>query len=188
MKYDKMITGEKCYLSPICLDDAPLYREWLNDLEVSVNLAARPSLLTLERERELLEKISRSESDVIFGIHDLKNDKLIGNCGLHGIDTINRKAMFGIFIGDKKYWGKGFGEEATNLIIDFGFSLLNLNSIFLNVYSFNRRGIRCYEKCGFRMAGKLRQARIVAGKHYDVVYMDILAKEFRKSRLAGLVK
>ncbi|HBC73766.1 MAG: GNAT family N-acetyltransferase [Candidatus Wallbacteria bacterium GWC2_49_35] len=188
MKYDKIVSGKKCYLSPVNLEDAVLYKEWLNDLEVSSNLNFRPFILTLEKEKEMLEKLVKSETDVLFGIVDKKSDKLIGNCGLMGIEPINRKSLFGIFIGDKKYWGKGYGEEATNLILDFGFNMLNLHNIFLTVFSFNKRGIRCYEKCGFKHAGKLREARLVAGKHYDVVYMDILDREFKNSTLKNFIE
>lgn len=188
MKYDRIVSGKKCYLTPVSLEDAALYKEWLNDLEVSVNLNVRPYILTIEKEKELLEKLVKSETDALFGIVDKKSDKLIGNCGLMGIEPINRKAMFGIFIGDKKYWGKGYGEEATNLILDFGFNMLNLHNIFLTVFSFNKRGIRCYEKCGFRHAGKLRELRLVAGKYYDVVYMDILDREFKNSTLKNFIE
>lgn len=183
MKYDKIISGKKCYLSPVSLDDAALYKEWLNDIELSTNLNIKPYNLTIEKEKEILEKLVKSESDSVFGIVDKKNDKLIGNCGLMGLEHINRKAMFGIFIGDKKYWGKGYGEEATNLILDFGFNLLNLHNIFLTVFSYNKRGIRCYEKCGFKTAGRLREMRLIAGKYHDVIYMDILENEFKNSKL-----
>ncbi len=187
MKYDSIVSGEKCYLSSICMEDAALYKEWLNNLEVSANLNMRPYILTFEKEKEVLEKIVKSENDVIFGIIDKKSDKLIGNCGLMMVEHINRKAMFGIFIGDKKNRGKGYGEEATRLTLDFGFNMLNLHNIFLTVFSFNKRGIRCYEKCGFKYAGRLREARIIAGKCYDIVYMDILEREFKHSKLKKII-
>jgi len=178
MKYFKKLVGEKCYLSPVSVEDAEKYTEWLNDMEVLVNLTMISQVVTLEGEREYLNGIAKDTHNCTFGIIDLKTDKLIGNCGLHNINKVNSHAMFGIFIGDKAFWNKGYGYEATRLILDFGFNILNLNNIFLGVYEFNKRAIKCYEKCGFKKIGNHRQCKIISGKKYDVVLMDMLAEEF----------
>jgi RimJ/RimL family protein N-acetyltransferase len=81
-------------------------------------------------------------------------------------------------IGDKNYWNQGYGQEATRLLLDYGFNLLNLNSIMLGVFSFNQRAIKAYRRVGFREIGLRRQARIINGQKYDVLEMDILAEEF----------
>ena len=70
------------------------------------------------------------------------------------VNHIFRKAELGIFVGEKEYWGKGYGTEATELLLDFAFNILNLNSIMLIVNSFNERAIKSYEKCGFKLIGK----------------------------------
>jgi RimJ/RimL family protein N-acetyltransferase len=87
--------------------------------------------------------------------------------------------MLGIVIGEKAYWNKGFGQEATRLLLDFGFNLLNLNSVILGTFAFNQRAIAAYRKVGFKEIGRRREGRILAGKKYDVIFMDILAEEFR---------
>jgi RimJ/RimL family protein N-acetyltransferase len=97
------------------------------------------------------------------------------------MDQVNRTAECGMFIGNKEYWDKGYGEEAANLLLDYAFNILNLNSLMLRVYSFNRRAIRYYEKCGFRKIGKRRKAKILGNREYDVVYMDTLANELKES-------
>jgi len=66
-------------------------------------------------------------------------------------------------------------------MLDYGFSVLNLNSVELGVYAFNLRAIRCYEKVGFKRAGVRREARIIAGVPHDTIVMDILASEFGES-------
>ena len=177
MKYFKKLIGEKCYLSPINIDDASQYAEWLNDLEVSVYFKTLVQQITLEREREILTEMSKNQHQT-FGIVETASDKLIGNCGLFDIDKINRNAEFGIFIGDKQYWNKGFGTEAAKLILDYGFNILNLHNIRLEVYDFNKRAIKSYEKAGFKIIGRRREAKIIGGKKYDEIYMDILASEF----------
>lgn len=176
MRYFKKIIGERLYLSPINIEDAEQFTEWLNDLDITINLLLSPHIYTIEKEREALEKLSKEGHN--FSIIDLKKNELIGNCGLLNVNQLNRTAEVGIFIGNKDYWNKGYGTEALNLLLDYAFNLLNLNSIFLPVHSFNKRAIKCYKKCGFKEIGIRREAYIVGGKKYDQLYMDILASEF----------
>ncbi|WP_027339748.1 GNAT family N-acetyltransferase [Halonatronum saccharophilum] len=177
MKYFKKIVGERVYLSPMNPNDVEKYTKWINDLEVSINLGNPAQIYSLGKEKELLEELSKEGNNL--AIVDLERDELIGNCGLMNINQINRTAELGIFIGDKGYWSKGFGREAINLLLDYGFNLLNLNNILLKVYSFNKRAIKCYKRCGFKEIGRRREAYILGNKRYDFIYMDILASEFK---------
>ncbi len=186
MKYYKQLIGEKIYLSPPNTDDASLYCEWINDLEISINLNTEWSV-NEEQEKELLRELLRGNNKV-FGIIHGENDKLIGSVGFHDIDYINGGAQFGIFIGDKKYWDKGYGTEATQLILDFGFNILNLHNIYLFVYAYNKRAIKCYENIGFKIFGKRRNARLIGGKRYDIVFMDILRDEFTSPYVINIIE
>ncbi|MDD4288390.1 MAG: GNAT family protein [Atribacterota bacterium] len=177
MKYFKKIVDKNLYLSPINIDDAQQFTEWVNNLDLTLNLSIAPCIFTIEQEKQILENLYKEGYH--FSIIKLKNDELIGICGLLSVDKINRTAEAGIFIGSKKYWNKGYGTEAMNLLLDYSFNLLNMNSIFLRVHSFNKRAIRCYKKCGFKEIGIRREAYILGGETYNQVYMDILAKEFK---------
>ncbi len=159
------------------MDDAEQYCEWINDAEVNKFMVFSSHQIGIAGEKAILEDMIRRGSQ-IFAIIDKEKDELIGNCSLFDIDHLNRKAEFGIFIGNKTFWGKGYGTEATRLILDYGFNILNLNSIMLRVYSYNKRGIRSYEKSGFKVIGSHREAKIIGSKKYDEIYMDILAGEF----------
>lgn len=176
MRYFKKIAGERVYLSPINVEDAEKYTEWINDLDVTINLSLAPNVYSLEMEREALIRLSKEGYN--FAIVTLDNDKLIGNCGLLNVNLIHRTAEAGIFIGNKDYWNKGYGTEAMKLLLDYGFNLLNLNNIMLRVLSFNKRAIKSYEKCGFKEIGRRREAYIIGNKKYDFIFMDILASEF----------
>jgi RimJ/RimL family protein N-acetyltransferase len=90
-------------------------------------------------------------------------------------------------IGDKEFQNRGYGQEAIRLLLDYAFNLLNLNSVMLGTYAFNTRAIAAYKKVGFREIGRRRQARLIAGKAYDDIFMDILAEEFEGSVIAPLV-
>ncbi|HPF08704.1 MAG: GNAT family protein [Candidatus Cloacimonetes bacterium] len=176
MKYFRKLVGDKCYLSPVSLEDAERYTEWVNDLEIGQFVLFATQIYDVEREREALKHLMNS--DVVFAIIEKDTNKVIGNCGLHGVNEVHRRASFGIFIGEKTYWNQGIGAEATALILDYGFNILNLKSISLEVVSFNKRAVKCYEKVGFKLIGTRRKAAFMAGEYHDVLLYDILADEF----------
>ena len=181
MKYFKKLLGDNIYLSPRSIEDVEKYTEWLNDFETTDYTGRSGMIYTLEAEKRYLEDCAIAENEAGFAIIDLKKDKIIGTCGLNQIDNINRTAVLGIFIGDKEERNKGYGTEAMNLILDFGFNYLNLHSIKLDLIEVNKRALRCYQKCGFKEYGRRRKCRFVNGKYYDLIGMDILAEEFTGS-------
>ena len=170
--YFKKLIGTRCYLSPINPNDAEKFTEWLNDLEVTVNLQLYNGVINTEHEKSFLDTLSKEHN---YSIIDTAADELIGNCGFMDVDHLNRTAEAGIFIGNKNYWGKGYGTEALSLLIDYGFKALNLHNIQLRVYSFNKRAIRAYEKTGFKQIGIRREALYRNLKWHDIIYMDILS-------------
>ena len=176
MKYFKKLVGDRIYLSPRSTEDAELFTQWLNDFETTDYLGRSGFLMTLEGEKEYLEKNNCPEAN--FAIVTLDSDKLIGTVSLESINHINRCATLGIFIGDKNYRSQGYGTEAIRLILEYGFKYLNLKNIKLDLMEFNERALKCYEKCGFKEYGRRRKCRFVDGKYYDSIEMDILAEEF----------
>lgn len=180
MTYYRKMVGEKCYLSPVQHEDAAAWAAWMNDLEVSLPLGDEAyTVYALEKMQAEITDVINSQAH-IFSIVDCKNNALIGRCLLFSIDPVNRSAMFGIVIGEKSYWNHGYGQEATRLMLDYAFNLLNLHSVMLGVFSFNQRAIKAYERVGFKVIGQRREARLIAGKAYDAILMDILEAEFRE--------
>ena len=179
MKYFKKLLGEKIYLSPRNTEDVEKFVKWLNDFETTDYIGRSGALVTIEAEKEYLEKHTKEEAT--FGIVELKTDELIGTISLEDISYINRRATLGVFIGKKESRNKGYGTEAIKLILDYGFNYLNLNNIKLDVMEFNERAIACYKKCGFKEYGRRRKSEFTNGKYYDRISMDILAEEFKNS-------
>lgn len=176
MSYYRKLIGERLYLSPINPEDAETYTRWLNDLETTLNLQLATKVISLGREKDLLDEMQRDGFN--FAIVLKENDELIGNCGLLNTDLVQKTSEFGIFIGEKKHRGQGYGTEAIRLLLDFAFNLLNLHSVYLRVRSFNEAGQQCYRKIGFKEIGRRRECVLVSGTYYDEIYMDILADEF----------
>jgi RimJ/RimL family protein N-acetyltransferase len=177
--YFRKIVGKKCYLSPIDTNDAEKFTEWLNDMELLVNLQLYGGIINPESEKEFLHNLSREHN---YSIIDPETDKLIGNCGFLDIDHLNQTAEIGIFIGDKNYLNKGYGTEAFSLLIDYGFKALNLHNIMLKVYEYNERAIKVYEKIGFKRIGLRREALLRNLERHNIVYMDILPDDFYKNK------
>ena len=181
--------GQQVALGPTRRDLLPLYLRWANDFEVTRTIGVSARIMTLEAEQVWLARMSGdSEHDVLFTIYLRDGLRPIGMSGLHGIDPRNRTAEFGIMIGEKDCWGRGYGTEATRLVLDYGFNVVGLHNIMLRVFASHRRAIRTYERAGFKQAGRRRQARWLAGQLEDVVWMDCLASEFESPVLRGLLR
>lgn len=172
------LIGSKVYLRPLEREDAPLFVPWANDSAVTRTLEALYHPINLQIEVDFIDRMYKSEHNVVLGIAVRGTDALIGVTGLHQIDYKNRRTVFGIFIGEKNEWGKGYGTEATALITGYAFETLNLHRVSLRVYEDNERGIRAYEKVGFKKEGVLRQDIYREGRYWDTFMMGILHEEW----------
>ena len=177
-KYLKKLIGDNIYLSPISLDDIEEYAQMVNDIKVSVGLGylSYTNIIDFESEKEFLISVKKEK---MFAVRLLENDELLGNVGFKSVGEIHRTAEMGIMLGNPKYQRKGYGMEAINLLLDYGFSFLNLRNISLNVFEYNEVAYKLYKKIGFKEAGRLRKAVEILGKTYDVIIMDMLKEEFQ---------
>ena len=172
------MSEERERLRSITEADLPDYVRWLNDPEVTEFTAMESGSITLEGEREWFEHISDPDSRIRNWAIEV-DGRHIGNCALH-LDASGQTAGFGIVIGDKGQWGKGYGTAALREVLRIGFEEMGLHRIHLDAFAGNARGIRCYEKCGFRHEGLHRKARLKRGQWIDVVSMAILREEYSR--------
>jgi RimJ/RimL family protein N-acetyltransferase len=178
------LVGQRVYLRPFQRDDAPLLVRSMNDPAVRGALGfERP--ITLEEEESFLARLAGNKELVLLGVVARDEDRLVGSTGLSAIQPSSRQAQFGVFIGGPEEWGKGYGTEATELMVGYGFETLNLNRIWLHVFEDNLRAIRVYEKVGFAREGLLRQAAFRDGRYLDEVSMAVLQEEWRRGHPRG---
>jgi RimJ/RimL family protein N-acetyltransferase len=171
-----MIRGIKTRLRALEHNDLSHFVRWINDPEVRRFMIMRYPL-SMTEEEQWWEGFLQRQNDHIFAI-EAEDGTYVGNIGLHDIQRENRRAVLGIIIGEKAYWGRGYGADAIRAVLRWAFGYLNLNRVTLSVYSYNERAIRCYQKCGFRHEGTMRQAHYVDGQYFDEWVMGVLRDEF----------
>lgn len=177
-----MYVGERIRLREYRKEDIEQRLRFINDPEILRYLESGiPYPLTLNEELKWFESVSAFKDTYRFAIETLEDSQYIGDCGINSIDWKNSVASAVIFIGNKKYLGKGYGTDAMKTLLDFVFMEMNLNKVRLNVYSFNERAVKSYEKCGFKQEGVLRQEIFRNGNYYDTIVMGILRDEFLKA-------
>lgn len=172
----KKIQGEKIFLSPIEKEEISYFHQFINDMEMSVLTGTFSMVVNREKEAEYFQDL---EDTVQLGIHEMETGKIIGLVEFMNISSIGRSAEIGISIGESEERNQGFGREALELMLEFGFRTLNFHSIYLTVVDGNARGMHLYESIGFKEAGRLREHRFVNGIYRDVLYMDLLREEFK---------
>ena len=175
-----VIRSQRLYLRPAERADLPVFVRWFADAETTRSLAVRaPFSLAMEEKWFSQVVDGQGRSHYHFVICTLPAGRPIGTADLRNIDLENGRAEFGISIGEKDEWNKGYGTEALGAICDFGFGALRLERISLEVYEDNARAIRSYEKAGFRHEGRLRHAHFTKGRHCDVLVMALLREEWQ---------
>ncbi len=154
-------------LGPLCRNLLPLYARWINDPETAPAVGSYLPF-TAERETEWYEKEARSETNIPFTIYERTALRPIGTVALMGVDYRNRKAEFGIGIGEPDYRNKGYGTETTRLMLDYAFNVVGLHNVMLGVFEFNGGAIRAGGDPGLR-EGRLQgdwapQAELLRGR------------------------
>jgi RimJ/RimL family protein N-acetyltransferase len=160
-------------------EDEPLLFQWFNDPEVTEFLAMRYPL-SHAREREFIEgQKAPGYGHAGFAVVTLAEGQLIGGVDLLQTSPENRSARLGIALGDKKRWDGGYGTDTMRVVCRFGFEMMNLHRIELDVYADNQRAQHVYEKVGFRVEGCRREALFKYGRYRDVIVMGLLEGELK---------
>lgn len=167
------ISGKKTLLRVLRKKDLGKSLIWLKDPSVNMFLSHSFDDYTEEQEIKWFEFVQNSNNDVVFAIEDINTNLYIGNCALHKIDWENKNCEMGIVIGEKDYWNHGYGSDTVRSIINFALFDLNLKSIKLEVYRYNRRAINVYKKYGFKLIKIEKKSHFYNGKYWDTYIMEL---------------
>ena len=180
----EFIAGSQVYLRAFRAEDlTERYLGWLNDPEATRYMESGIFPSTMRDLESFYQRIAVSRSDVLMAVIDKGSGEHIGNMKLGPIQWVHRSAIFGIMIGEKKFWGRGVGREATRLMVEYGFDRLNLNRIDLGVFAEHEAGVRCYQKLGFKVEGRLRQDLFQDGEYKDRLWMGLLRSEYERRQM-----
>ncbi len=179
-----MLKGERVQLRSFELSDLDeVMKHWNSmDLRNRVGSADRGPQSRSDEEEWIRNtwKERQEKRGFTLAIASIAENKLIGGISLFNINWVSRSAMFGISIYDPKNRGKGYGQEATRLILDFAFKTLNLHRVELFTFDFNTEAQKTYRKVGFKEIGRRREAAFIDGQYHDAIDMDILNDEWQK--------
>ncbi len=184
-----LFEGERVALGPFQRSQIDLWVRWMNNPEMTRTLG-EVGVFTREQEEHFYDSISAQprQSDLVaFAIYERASRRPIGTTQIRAINRANGTATFGFMIGEPEFWNRGFGSEATRLVLDYAFNAIGLHNVELRVFDNNPRGQRAYEKAGFRYVGRRREAYKLGQVRYDEIIMDALASEFESPVLARLL-
>ena len=166
-------------LKPLCSENVHPFYKWINDEEViRYSLSYFSKIKTEEEIKVWFLNMLNEKKSLNLGIFIKNSNDLIGYAGISKISEMNKSGEYFIFIGEKQHWGKGIGTEVTKEVIEIGFNKLDLNRIMLTVSELNIGGIKAYERVGFIIEGRLRQACLRSGGFHDKIVMSILKHEW----------
>lgn len=176
------LEGRKTILRPInkATDVIPVTR-WINDPEVTVFLKAY-SPHSEESEKGWFESLDKDKNNIVLAIEaKIGSDgeiQFIGLMGIHHIDWRLQSATTGAIIGEKEFWGKGFGTDAKMILLDYAFNTLGLRKICSSVIAYNKRSLNYSLHCGYKLEGTFRKHSFRKGKYWDAYQLGIFKEEW----------
>lgn len=173
-----MLKGKKVLLRPMKQEDVARQHAFNQDPELYGLDSTYPRVSPLERAQAFYGSRTKDDENIApFAIE--AEGKYIGHCSLMDLQNRYGNLELGIMIGDRAYWGRGYGREAVRLLLDYGFHYLGARRVVLTTHAKNERAIRCYLACGFVEEGRPRKVVWIEGEYTDLVEMSILREEWQ---------
>jgi RimJ/RimL family protein N-acetyltransferase len=170
------LEGKRVVLRPVQRADIPHFLKWVNDQEVTRYLRACMPVMEADEEGWFESLHKKKQTDIVLTL--VVCGKPIGLMGIHQIDWIARTAFTGALIGEKNYWGKGYGSEAKMLLLDFAFNSLGLRKICSMVIAYNKRSYAYIIKCGYKEEGLRKKQIFKEGKYWDEILLAVFRKDW----------
>ena len=172
-----MFTIDNVTLRYLEFDDIDTLYRWETDIELAIWAGWTPPLSRAAFRHKYEQRITEPEKDlVMLGIEF--EGQLVGYVQLALIEDDERRAAAGVLIGEKSMWGRGIASTALRILLDYAFTVRNLERVYAEVYGFNQRSLRLMERVGFQKEGVLRQHEIHNGARQDMHVFGMLKSEF----------
>ena len=172
------LKGLRIHLRPLTEKDLTNeYLQWLNDEEVCRYNSHAIFPNTEQKMKNYFQRLD-SHQEVVLAIIDAGTERHIGNVSLQNINWVSKNAEFAILLGNKEYWGRGYGEEAAQLIVDYGFDRLNLHRIYCGTPEGNEGMKKLAVKLNMQKEGVRREAIYKHGQYLDIIEYGLLRNEY----------
>ena len=159
-------------LKPIETEDVTILNKWKNDEEVFKYLGGGFRPISESQQKKWMESMIENNSTNQRFMIISEDNKKIGFIGLYSISEIHRTCTLGIYIGEKKYWGKGIASRAYSALEDYARRYLNIRKIRLEVVRDNEGAVNLYKKLQFEMCGVFKKDRFIDGEYRDIILME----------------
>jgi RimJ/RimL family protein N-acetyltransferase len=180
--FPEVLTGSKVVLRRHVPDNLEAFRRWYADPEIARLARYQEAPMRAEEiERFFTARVVGPDA-MAMAIHERGTDRLVGTCAFSQLDGENGSALYHITIGEKDAWGRGYGTEATWLMLDHAFGVLGLHRVALFVFEFNERAIRTYQRVGFVIEGRSRESIFRDGRWWDELAMSVLESDWKRLR------
>jgi len=180
--FPESIQGDRVVLRRHLPGNVSAFQRWYSDPEVARLARYQDGPMRADEIDRFFQLRALGAESLTMAIHERATGRLIGSCAFSQVDGENGSAMYHITIGEKDTWGRGYGTEATQLMLDHAFGTLGLHRIALTVFEFNERAIRAYRRCGFIVEGRARESIWRDGRWWDELAMSVLSSEWRARR------
>lgn len=171
-----MIEGERVYLEAIERKDLSTLMEWRNREDFRKYFREYKDINTEMQNKWFETSVLNDNSTIMFSIKSIESNELLGCCGLCYINWIHRNADLSIYIGYENVYidEGGFAEESCDLLLKYGFKQLGLHKIWTEIYEFDEKKKKLYDKLNFHVDGVLRENYYYDGKWWDSYILSIV--------------
>ena len=172
------IVGKKIYLRAMEPEDMEMYRDMINDEEVSRMVVGWSFPVSKNEQMNWYDRVALSDINKRFTICMIEDDKPVGMVTLTNIDLVNRSAFHGIKLHPTCPKGKGVGTDAVMTLMEYAFNQINLHRLDGEWFLYNTASKRLYEKCGWHEEGIKKKAIYRNGEYHDLAICGILKDEY----------
>jgi RimJ/RimL family protein N-acetyltransferase len=178
--FPELLIGDLVLLRRHAPGNVEAFRRWYADPEIARLARYQQTPMRPEEIDRFFEARVVGPDALAMAVHERATNRLVGTCAFSQLDGENGSAMYHITIGEPDVWGRGYGTEATRLMLAHAFGTLGIHRVALFVFEFNERAIRAYRRCGFVVEGRSRESIWRDGRWWDELAMSVLEPDWRE--------